>query len=83
VDSRPDRVFEGMVSRVAPYVLDVLEQNRTVEVEVALDDAAAMAGVLPGTSADAEVILVAQLHELAKTEPRAASWLLPRINPDR
>lgn len=57
VDSRPDRVFEGMVSRVAPYVLDVLEQNRTVEVEVALNDAAAMAGVLPGTSADAEVIL--------------------------
>jgi HlyD family secretion protein len=57
VDSRPDRVFEGTVSRVAPYVLDVLEQNRTVEVEVALDDAAAMAGVLPGTSADAEVIL--------------------------
>lgn len=57
VDSRPDRVFEGTVSRVAPYVLDVLEQNRTVEVEVALDDAEAMAGVLPGTSADAEVIL--------------------------
>ncbi|HSO23045.1 MAG TPA: efflux RND transporter periplasmic adaptor subunit, partial [Chondromyces sp.] len=57
VDSRPDRVFEGTVSRVAPYVLDVLEQNRTVEVEVALDDAEAMVGVLPGTSADAEVIL--------------------------
>jgi HlyD family secretion protein len=57
VDSRPDRVFEGTVSRVAPYVLDVLEQNRTVEVEVALDDAESMAGVLPGTSADAEVIL--------------------------
>ncbi len=57
VDSRPDQVFEGTVSRVAPYVLDVLEQNRTVEVEVALDDAEAMAGVLPGTSADAEVIL--------------------------
>lgn len=57
VDSRPDQVFEGTVSRVAPYVLDVLEQNRTVEVEVALDDAESMAGVLPGTSADAEVIL--------------------------
>ena len=57
VDSRPDRVFEGTVSRVAPYVLDVLEQNRTVEVEVALDGAEAMTGVLPGTSADAEVIL--------------------------
>lgn len=57
VDSRPDQVFEGTVSRVAPYVLDVLEQNRTVEVEVALGNAESMAGVLPGTSADAEVIL--------------------------
>jgi HlyD family secretion protein len=57
VDSRPDRTFEGGVSRVAPYVLDVLEQNRTVEVEVELDDAQAMVGVLPGTSADVELIL--------------------------
>ncbi len=57
VDSRPDQSFEGSVVRVAPYVLDVLEQNRTVEVEVELADPAAMAGVLPGTSADVELIL--------------------------
>jgi HlyD family secretion protein len=57
VDSRPDRSFEGRVVRVAPYVLDVLEQNRTVEVEVELAEPAAMAGVLPGTSADVELIL--------------------------
>jgi HlyD family secretion protein len=57
VDSRPDLSFAGTVVRVAPYVLDVLEQNRTVEVEVELDDAHAMAGVLPGTSADVEIIL--------------------------
>jgi HlyD family secretion protein len=57
VDSRPDTSFPGEVARVAPYVLDVLEQNRTVEVEVELEDPAAAAGVLPGTSADAEVIL--------------------------
>jgi HlyD family secretion protein len=57
VDSRPDRVFEGSVARVAPYVLDVLEQNRTVEVEVELADPQAMVGVLPGTSADVELIL--------------------------
>ena len=57
VDSRPDRTFDGSVARVAPYVLDVLEQNRTVEVEVELADPQGMVGVLPGTSADVELIL--------------------------
>jgi HlyD family secretion protein len=57
VDSRPDTSLMGSVVRVAPYVLDVLEQNRTVEVEVELADPAAMTGVLPGTSADVELIL--------------------------
>lgn len=57
VDSRPDVHFEGRLVRIAPFVLDVLEQNRTVEVEVELAEQEAMAGVLPGTSADAEVIL--------------------------
>ena len=57
VDSRRDRSFDGSVIRVAPYVLDILEQNRTVEVEVELGDPQAMVGVLPGTSADVEVIL--------------------------
>jgi HlyD family secretion protein len=57
VDSRPDQSFPGVVTRVAPYVLDILEQNRTVEVEVELDDPQSMIGVLPGTSADVELIL--------------------------
>lgn len=57
VDSRRDQSFDGTVRRVAPYVLDVLEQNRTVEVEVEVDDPQTMVGVLPGTSADVEVIL--------------------------
>jgi HlyD family secretion protein len=57
VDSRPDESFAGRVSRVASFVLDVLEQNRTVEIEVEFDDEASLAGVLPGTSADAEIIL--------------------------
>ena len=57
VDSRPDQSFPGVLTRVAPYVLDVLEQNRTVEVEGELDDPQTMKGVLPGTSADVELIL--------------------------
>jgi HlyD family secretion protein len=56
-DSRPGERFAGRVVRVAPYVLDVLEQNRTVEVEAELVDAAEAAAVLPGTSADLEVVI--------------------------
>jgi len=57
VDSRPGESFPGRVLRVAPYVLDAEAQNRTLEIEVALDDAAVAESLLPGTSADAEVIL--------------------------
>jgi HlyD family secretion protein len=38
-------------------VLDVEEQNRTVEIEVELDDQTFASTLLPGTSADVEVIL--------------------------
>jgi HlyD family secretion protein len=48
------------VVRIAPYVLDVEAQNRTVEIEVEFDDAEAVAGLLPGTSADVEVVLEAR-----------------------
>jgi HlyD family secretion protein len=57
VDSRPGRSFAARVVEVAPYVVDRLEQNRTVDIELELDDATVAASLLPGTSADAEVIL--------------------------
>jgi HlyD family secretion protein len=57
VDSRPDASYSARTVRVAPYVLDDLEQNRTVEIEVEFEDSDQLAGVLPGTSADVEVIL--------------------------
>ncbi len=57
VDSRPGEQIAGTLVRVAPYVVDVLEQNRTVEVEAEFADAAAVRSVLPGTSADIEVVL--------------------------
>jgi HlyD family secretion protein len=57
VDSLPGKKLAGRLARVAPYVLDVLEQNRTVEVEVDLLDTAVSTTLLPGTSADVEVIL--------------------------
>ena len=57
VDSRPDETFLGKVTRIAPYVLDIEAQNRTFEIEVELDDLEIASNLLPGTSADVEVIL--------------------------
>ena len=55
IDSYRDQRFAGQVSRVAPYVLDLEAQNRTVEIEVELEAHPEL--LLPGTSADVEVIL--------------------------
>lgn len=57
LDPLPGRQLAGTVRRVASYVLDVEQQNRTVEIEVELADPALAATLLPGTSADVEVIL--------------------------
>jgi len=60
VDSYPGRSFPGRVRRLAPYVLDREEQNRTIEIEadfVDLPTSPAPLRLLPGTSADVEVIL--------------------------
>jgi HlyD family secretion protein len=57
VDSLPGRELAGRVVRVAPFVEDVEEQNRTVEIEAELADQDVARSLLPGTSADVEVIL--------------------------
>ena len=58
IDPFPDEDFAGHVQRVAPYVEDSVDQNRTFEVEVELDDSEVLTRLLPGTTADVEVILV-------------------------
>ncbi|MGE5126886.1 MAG: efflux RND transporter periplasmic adaptor subunit [Betaproteobacteria bacterium] len=60
VDSHRGEHFAAHVVEVAPYVVDKLEQNRTVEIELELDDDAVARTLLPGTSADAEVVLSAR-----------------------
>ncbi|MBW2423979.1 MAG: efflux RND transporter periplasmic adaptor subunit [Deltaproteobacteria bacterium] len=60
IDSHPGEIFMGTVARVAPYVLDVEAQNRTLEIEVELADREQVVSLLPGTSADVEVILEAR-----------------------
>jgi HlyD family secretion protein len=56
VDSHPGRSFAGRVVHVAPYVLDLEAQNRTVAIEVELAERPEPP-LLPGTSADAELIV--------------------------
>lgn len=57
LDPFPGQQYQGHVQHIAPYVLDIEEQNRTVEIEAELDDRAFASSLLPGTSADVEVIL--------------------------
>jgi HlyD family secretion protein len=56
-DAYPGRSFSGKVTRVAPFVLDVKEQNRTFEIEASLEDAGFARTLKPGLSADVTVIL--------------------------
>jgi HlyD family secretion protein len=66
MDAFPGRKFPGFVRRVAPYVLDVEKQARTVEVEAEIENPVGsssdqgktdQAVLLPGYSADVEIIL--------------------------
>ena len=57
LDAYPQQSFEGRVVRVASFVRDLVDQNRTFDVEIELDDEGFAKKLLPGTSADVEVIL--------------------------
>jgi HlyD family secretion protein len=57
LDALEGEVFEGTVKRIAPYVLEVEKQARTVDVEVDFVCQEGCENMLPGYSADIEVIL--------------------------
>ena len=57
LDAFKERRFPAKVRRIADYVLDREKQARTVDIEVIFDNPDDMASMLPGYSADAEVIL--------------------------
>lgn len=57
LDAFRDREFDGEVMRIAPYVLDLEKQARTVDVEVRLVDVPQDVSLLVGYSADISVIL--------------------------
>jgi HlyD family secretion protein len=57
LDAYPQKVFDGRVRRVAPYVTAVEKQSRTVDVEVDFVTPDAASGLLVGYSADVEILL--------------------------
>jgi len=69
LDAFRERSFKAHVRRVAPYVLDTEKQARTVEVEAELDEIGD-ALLLPGYSADVEVIL-AERSDVLRIPTRA------------
>jgi len=57
VDAFPGRRFDAHVRRIAPYVLDIEKQARTVDVEVEFNDPRQTGTLLVGYSADVEIVL--------------------------
>jgi HlyD family secretion protein len=49
--------FNGRLDRIAPYVLDLEKQARTVEIDVTFDEPGIRARLLVGYSADIDIIL--------------------------
>ena len=56
LDAYDDATFEGEVSRVGVYVLDVEKQARTVDIDVTFSNLDETYQLLPGYSADVEII---------------------------
>jgi HlyD family secretion protein len=57
LDAFPGQNFKGTVRRIAPYVLEAEKQARTVDVEAVFDDPKEYRELLPGYSADLEIVL--------------------------
>ncbi len=69
LDAFPGKHFDGHVRRVAPYVQDVEKQARTVEIEAEIDTKAGRESLLPGYSADVEIILAVRENVLRVPTP--------------
>jgi HlyD family secretion protein len=64
LDAFAEKRCSGIVSRIAPYVQEKEKQARTVEVEVKLTNPNDIKDLLPGYSADIEVLLAARQNAL-------------------
>ena len=70
LDAYRGKHFTGTVRRIAPYVLALEKQARTVEVEVEFDDPGDARHLLVGYSADIEVVV--QAHDKVVRIPTSA-----------
>jgi HlyD family secretion protein len=64
LDAFPEKRCSGKVTRIAPYVLEKEKQARTVDVEVQLTASDDLRQLLPGYSADIEVLIAAKNNAL-------------------
>lgn len=64
LDAFGEQQFPGIVRRIAPYVLDMEKQARTVEVEVEFTRKQDIEQLLAGYSADVEIILATHQNTL-------------------
>ena len=64
LDAFRNRSFSGRVRRIAPYVLDLEKQARTVEIEASFDNREAFSELLAGYSADVEVVIDVRQNSL-------------------
>jgi HlyD family secretion protein len=70
MDAFPGRTFAGHVTHVGAYVSEAQQQNRTFDIDAAFDDPAVASTLLPGTSADVEIIL--RTHDQVLRVPTSA-----------
>lgn len=70
LDAFPGRRFDGRVRRIAPYILEVEKQARTVDVEVEFTRPQEIKSLLVGYSADIEIVLA--VHENVLRVPTQA-----------
>ncbi|HHI94900.1 MAG TPA: efflux RND transporter periplasmic adaptor subunit [Gammaproteobacteria bacterium] len=64
LDAFPDKTFDGKIRRIAPFVLEIEKQARTVDVEAEFIRSEDYARLLGGYSADLEIILATRLDVL-------------------
>jgi len=83
LDAFKKQTFNGKVRRIAPYVQDLEKQARTVDIEVDFTNKEDILRLLPGYSADVEVI-IEEKHKVLRipTEAIKSDNIVLIINPD-
>lgn len=83
LDAIKGKSFEGKVKRIAPYVLDLEKQARTVEVEVDFIEPPPLDSLLVGYSADVEIIHTVRKNVLRiPTQALLEGKVVLRYQPD-